>query len=381
MTGAAGRLDAGEGMTGPRARPNAIALRPGYHSPQVEVEVRLNTNEAPEPPPQRFLDELAATVAGLGANRYPDRRATQLRSAIAAHHGVDPGQVFCANGSNEVLQCLFLAYGGASRTVIVFEPTYALHSHIPLLTATEVVTGNRDHDFLVEVPAARSLLAEVARGHGPREPSITMLCSPNNPTGSAEPRGTVEALAAAVPGLLVVDEAYGQFAQSSALDLLDSHRNVVVVRTFSKTWAMAALRLGYLVADEEVVAACEQVVLPYHLDSVKQAAGVIALRYESEMRQRVARTVEQRARIAAGLTELGLKCWPSEANFILFRTQGARSREVWRRLVEHSVLIRDVSDWPGLEGCLRVTVGTADENTRFLDTLRIVLAETSPPAA
>ncbi len=381
MTGAAPRLDAGQPVTGPRARPNAIALRSGYHSPQVAVEVRLNTNEAPEPPPQRFLDELADTVAGLEANRYPDRRATELRSAIAAHHGVDPGEVFCANGSNEVLQCLFLAYGGASRAAVVFEPTYALHSHIPRVTATEVVTGDRNDDFIVEVPTALSLLAEVARSHGPREPSITMLCSPNNPTGAAEPRGTIEALASAVPGLLVVDEAYGQFAPSSALDLLASHPNVVVVRTFSKTWAMAALRLGYLIAHEEVVAACEQVVLPYHLDSVKQAAGVIALRFDSDMRQRAARIVEQRGRVAAGLGELGLKCWPSDANFLLFRAGGSRSRELWQRLVEHSILVRDVSDWPRLEGCLRVTVGTAGENTRFLESLRTVLAEMGPPAA
>ncbi|MHB1508605.1 MAG: histidinol-phosphate transaminase [Acidimicrobiales bacterium] len=381
MTGAARRIDAGQPVAGPRARPNAIALRPGYHSPQIDVEVRLNTNEAPEPPPQPFLDELAVAVAGLEANRYPDRRATQLRFAIAAHHGVDPGQVFCANGSNEVLQCLFLAYGGVSRTAVVFEPTYALHSHIPHLTSTAVVTGDRDDDFLVDVPTALSLLAEVASDHGAREPAITMVCSPNNPTGSAEPRGTIEALASAVPGLLVVDEAYGQFASFSALDLLASHPNVVVVRTFSKTWAMAALRLGYLVAHEEVVAACEQVVLPYHLDSVKQAAGVIALRFESDMRRRVARIVEERGRVAAGLTELGLKCWPSDANFILFRAGGARSRELWQHLVEHSILVRDLSDWPGLEGCLRVTVGTVGENTRFLESLRTVLAEMGPPAA
>ncbi|MGA2210179.1 MAG: histidinol-phosphate transaminase [Acidimicrobiales bacterium] len=359
----------------PAARPNAVALRGGYHSPQVEVDTRLNTNEAPEPPPQQFLDELAAAVTGLEANRYPDRRAGALRAAIAAHHDVDPRQIFCANGSNEVLQCLFLAYGGAGRTAVVFEPTYALHSHIARITGTEVVTGARDENFGVDVAAAIALLQRVAAEQGPSEPSITMLCSPNNPTGGAERPATVAALAAAAPGLLVVDEAYGQFSPFSALELAPAHPDVVVVRTFSKTWAMAALRLGYLVAHRDVVEACEQVVLPYHLDAVKQAAGVLALRYEPEMRQRVARLLEQRNRVAAALSDLGLEVWQSDANFILFRIEALDASEVWQRLVEHSVLVRDVSSWPGLAGCLRVTIGTGPENDRFLAGLGAVLGD------
>jgi histidinol-phosphate aminotransferase len=363
------------GRSHPAARPNAVALRSGYHSPQVEVDTRLNTNEAPEPPPQPFLDELAAAVTGLEANRYPDRRAEALRAAIAAHHQVQPEQIFCANGSNEVLQCVFLAYGGAGRTAVVFEPTYALHSHIARITGTDVVTGARDEVFGVAVPAAIELLGRVASDKGASQPSITMLCSPNNPTGGAERPDTVEALAVAAPGLLVVDEAYGQFSPFSALELAVAHPDVVVVRTFSKTWAMAALRLGYLVAHPDIVAACEQVVLPYHLDAVKQAAGVLALRYEPEMKQRVARLLEQRNRVASALADLGLEVWPSDANFILFRIERLDASEVWQRLVEHSVLVRDVSGWPGLAGCLRVTIGTAPENDRFLAGLAAVLGE------
>jgi len=362
------------GRPAPGARPNPVALRTGYHSPQVEVETRLNTNEAPEPPPQQFLDELAVVVSRLAANRYPDRQATALRAAIAGHHGVEPEQVFCANGSNEVLQCLFLAYGGTGRSAVIFEPTYALHSHIARLTATEVITGARDESFRIDVARARDLLARVA-ARRTSEPSITMLCSPNNPTGGAEAPETVAALATSVPGLLVVDEAYGQFAPTSALDLVAEKPGVVVVRTFSKTWAMAALRLGYLVAHPEIVAACEQVALPYHLDAVKQAAGVLALGYEPEMRQRLARLLEQKNHVAAALAALDIEFWPSDANFILFRTPGLESADVWQRLVEHSVLVRDVSGWPALEGCLRVTIGTAAENTRFLRALEAVLAE------
>jgi histidinol-phosphate aminotransferase len=367
---AAGKLT----TVGPAVRPNEIALAGGYHSAQVEVATRLNTNEAPEGPPEAFLAELASAVSRLGANRYPDREARALRAALAAHHGVEPDQIFCANGSNEVLQCLFLAYGGAGRSAVVFEPTYALHSHIGRLTGTDVVTGRRDADFHVDIPAALRLIAHAGSAR-PAEPSITMLCSPNNPTGLAEPPEAVTALAAAVPGLLVVDEAYGQFAPWSALGLVASNPQVVVVRTFSKTWAMAALRLGYLVAHPAVVMACEQVALPYHLDAIKQAAGLLALGYEPEMRERVARLVEQRGRVEARLSDLGVEVWSSDANFILFRLGALASADVWQRLVNRSILVRDVSGWPGLERCLRVTIGTPAENDRFLAGLAAVLTE------
>jgi histidinol-phosphate aminotransferase len=336
--------------------------------------VRLNTNESPEPPPPAFLEELAEVARSLDANRYPDRAVTALRRAIASSHGVIPSQVFCANGSNEVLQCLYLAYGGYGRSALVFEPTYALHSHIGRITGTGVVSGERTDEFVVDLGHARSLLTEIASSRGAAEPSLTLLCSPNNPTGNLEPAATVAALSSLVPGLLVVDEAYGQFSAESALGLVgDSDGRVVVVRTFSKTWAMAGLRLGYLVAAPEVVTACESVALPYHLDALKQRAGVLALRHESEMSARVARLVEQRGRLSEGLAELGVEVWPSEANFVLFRVPRRPAAEVWQRLVDAGVLIRDVSAWPRLENCLRVTVGTADENDRFLAALRDAL--------
>jgi histidinol-phosphate aminotransferase len=365
---------AGSPAGDPAVRPNEIALAGGYHSAQVEVATRLNTNEAPEPPPQAFLDELAAAISALGANRYPDRRAEALRAAIGGHHGVSPEQVFCANGSNEVLQCLFLAYGGAGRKAVVFEPTYALHSHIARLTGTQLVTARRDANFLVDVRTALDVIADAGAGRD-AEPALTVLCSPNNPTGLTEPPESVKTLAVAVPGLLVVDEAYGQFAEWSALALVASSPRVVVVRTFSKTWAMAALRLGYLIAHADVVAACEEVALPYHLDAIKQEAGVLALGYEQQMRQRVARLVEQRGRVAAGLADLGVEVWPSDANFILFRLPGMTSADAWQRLVDRSILVRDVSGWPRLEGCLRVTIGTPAENDDFLSGLAGVLAE------
>jgi len=342
----------------------------GYHSPQVDVEVRLNTNESPLPPPSEWLAELREEIGHIDFNRYPDRAATDLRMALAEFHGVDAARVFCANGSNEVLQCLLLAYGGAGRTVALFEPTYSLHRHIASVTATAVASGWRGPDFRLDLDVVDGLL-DSAR------PTIAFLCSPNNPTGRAESPETVAHVLGRAPGLVVVDEAYGQFAPSSALDLVRGGAGgadrLVVVRTFSKTWSMAACRLGYLVADPAVVRACEAVVLPYHLDAVTQAAGRLALRHVKAMESRVALLNEERGRVAAALGDLPVDTWPSDANFILFRPTARRARAVWDDLLRSSVLVRDCSTWPGLDECLRVTMGTPAENDRFLSSLRSAL--------
>lgn len=343
-----------------------LALRPGYHSPQVDVEVRLNTNESPLAPPETWREELQAEVATLEFHRYPDRQATALRAALAESHGVVAEEVFCANGSNEVLQCLLLAFGGPGRTAALFEPTYALHRHIAELTSTSVAEGWRSADFELDTEEVGRVLEEAG-------PVVTFLCSPNNPTGRADTPALVAEVLERAPGLVVVDEAYGQFAPASALELrragVPGAERLVVVRTFSKTWSMAACRLGYLVADPEVVDACMLAALPYHLDALTQAAGRLALRHEPEMRARVALLTEERGRLAAALADLPVQSWPSDANFILFRPLGRDAGEVWEALLAESVLVRNCSSWPGLQGCLRVTVGTPEENGRFLAAL------------
>ncbi|MGD0392466.1 MAG: histidinol-phosphate transaminase [Acidimicrobiales bacterium] len=354
-----------DGPARPAVRPDLVALT-GYHSAQVEVDVRLNTNESPLPPPPQWFDAFRAGLADIDFNRYPDREAAELRRALADSHGVGLDQIFCANGSNEVLQSLLLAYGGPGRTVAVFEPTYTLHRHIARITGTDVAVGSRTDDFVIDLDEVR----RVVDGH---HPVITFLCSPNNPTGRADTPEQIEAVVDATAGLVVVDEAYGQFAGSSALDMVRSggpgSDRTVVVRTFSKTWSMAGLRLGYLVGSPAVVEACEMVVLPYHLDAAKQLAGRLALRFVDEMEARVAMLKEERGRIAAALAELPVQTWPSNANFILFRPTDRGAREVWGELLDASVLVRDCSEWPGLAGCLRVTVGLPEENDRFLAAL------------
>lgn len=361
-------------MSGPSApsRKKTVPMRPdlalveGYHSPQVAVAVRLNTNESPFPPPPEWREAIGEELARVEFHRYPDRRAEELRAAIARFHGVHPDQVLAANGSNEVLQSLCMAYGGVGRTVAVFEPTYALHSHIARLTGTAVVVGERRADFSLDLGEVRRVLGEV-------DPVITFLCSPNNPTGMVEPTEVVEEVLSAAPGLVVVDEAYGQFAPTSALALVDDDRPLVVTRTYSKTWSMAALRLGYLIGPAEVVAAAESVLLPYHLDSIKQAAGRLALRFAGAMEERVATLVAERERLLGALRRLEVDTWASGANFLLIRPRRRDGSEVWQALLERSVLVRNCASWPRLGGCLRVTVGTRDENEAFLLALGEVL--------
>lgn len=346
-----------------------VALMEGYHSAQVDVRVRLNTNEAPDAPPASWERDLVDALARVDWNRYPDRGARELRTAIGGLHDVGPDQVFVANGSNEVLQTVLLTYGGAGRTAAVWEPTYALHSHISRLTGTSVVEGERDAQFRTDLTEARRVIDEA-------RPSVAFLCSPNNPTGVVDDEATVRevlSMVAAVDGLLVVDEAYGQFAPWSALGLVADDVPLVVSRTFSKTWSMAAARLGYLVGPAEIVAELDKVVLPYHLDAFKQMAGTLAVAHLDEMEARVERIVAERVRLFDRLMTLDVDVWPSGANFVLFRPRSIPGAEVWRRLVDRSVLVRDCSSWPRLEGCLRVTIGTPDEDDQFLAALEEIL--------
>ena len=349
----------------PRLRDDLGGLD-GYHSPQVEVAVRLNTNESPYPPPAGFVEAWWEAVAAVPLHRYPDRGATGLRAALGDFLGQPSARLFCANGSNEVLQTLLLAYGGPGRTALVFEPSYVLHAHIALITGTGVVSGERLPDFRLDPATAVRLVEE-------HEPDVVFLTTPNNPTGMVEPRDTVEALLAAGAPLLVVDEAYAEFAPWSALELVADDRPLVVVRTYSKVWSMAAFRLGFCAAPATVVADLEKVVLPYHLSVPTQLAGALALRFTDEMGARVAAIVAERERLTSALSGLdGVEVFPSGANFVLFRVREAQA--VWEQLLAAGVLVRNFSSWPRLEGCLRVTIGRPEENEAFLAALKEVLA-------
>jgi histidinol-phosphate aminotransferase len=353
---------------------DALPLRPElrgrspYGAPQLPARHRLNTNENPYPLPEALLADLATSLADAARdlNRYPDRDATALRADLAAYLRrtssavIAPEQVWAANGSNEVLQQLLQAFGGAARTALGFTPSYSMHPIIAAGTGTAWVDGHRRDDFTIDPEAAVAQVGDVG-------PDVVFVTSPNNPTGTAVALETIAAIHDAAPGMVVVDEAYAEFARAgtpSALTLLPGRPRLVVSRTMSKAFGMAGLRLGYLAADPAVVDALQLVRLPYHLGALTQAAARTALAHTDELLATVEAVKDQRDRVVAALPGLGLTSVPSDANFVLFgRFPDAAA--VWRGLLEHDVLVRDV----GLPGWLRVTAGTPEEMDAFLTAL------------
>jgi len=346
--------------------------RTPYGAPQLDVPIRLNTNENPYPPPTALLDDLAAAVrsAGVGLNRYPDREAVGLRTDLAAYlgHGLGVDQVWAANGSNEVIQQVLQAFGGPGRTALGFEPSYSMHANIAVTTATGWVDGGRDTDFGLS-PAA--VVAQVRE----RQPDVVFLASPNNPTGTAVPLDVVRAVCATAPGMVVVDEAYAEFARPgtpSALTLMPTCERLVVTRTMSKAFAMAGTRLGYFAGAPAVLDAIRLVRLPYHLSTLTQTAARIALAHSAALLSTVDALRAERDGLVVSLRELGLHVVPSDANFVLFGGFAGYgdAAKLWQALLDRGVLVRDV----GLPGRLRVTVGLPDEVAAFLLAMQEVLA-------
>ena len=345
--------------------------RTPYGAPQLEVAVRLNTNESsyevPEEVALAVVEALAREVRHL--NRYPDRDFTALRRDLAAYlgHGLDEDQVWAGNGSNEVLQHLLQAFGGPGRTALGFTPSYSMHPIISAGTGTGWLDGRRDAEFDLDADH----VAEQVREAGP---DVVFLCSPNNPTGTALRLDVVEQAYEATSGIVVVDEAYAEYARPgtpSALTLLPGRPRLVITRTMSKAFALAGARVGYLAADRAVADALRLVRLPYHLSSLTQAAARAALAHADVLLGTVEATKAQRDRIVEQLPVLGAHPVPSDANFVLFGGLDDE-RATWRSLLDRGVLVRDV----GIRQHLRVTAGTREETAVFPAALADVLQST-----
>jgi histidinol-phosphate aminotransferase len=342
-----------------------------YGAPQLDVPVALNVNENPYPPSEAVVSEVAQAVAEATRtlNRYPDREFGALREALAAYlgHGVRPEQVWAANGSNEVMLQILQAFGGPGRTAVSFAPTYSMYPEYARDAMTGWVVGHREDDFSLDVDHA----VEVIEKH---RPTVVLLPSPNNPTGTALPPETVTAVCAAAAregGVVVIDEAYGEFRRAgtpSALEVLPQTPNLIVSRTMSKAFALAGARLGYLAASKEICDALRVVRLPYHLSAVTQAVARVALRHADELLARVDDLRAERDKTVDWLREQGLTVADSDANYALFGTFADR-HAVWQGLLDRGVLIREV----GPEGWLRVSIGTGPEMTAFKNALVEVL--------
>jgi histidinol-phosphate aminotransferase len=339
-----------------------------YGAPQLDVPVRLNVNENPYPPSEAVVAEIAqaAAEAARGLNRYPDRDALALRADLAAYlsHGLTAGEVWAANGSNEIMQQLLSAFGGPGRTALSFAPTYSMYPEYARNTHTTWMVGRRREDFTLDPAHALGLIAE-------REPSVVLLASPNNPTGTAVPLDVLEAICAVVPGVVVVDEAYAEFRRAgtpSALSLLPRYPRLVVTRTMSKAFAFAGGRLGYLAAAPAVVDAVRIVRLPYHLSALTQAVARVALAHADELLARVDELRLRRDETVSWLRDIGLRAADSDTNFVLFGIFDDR-HAVWQGLLDRGVLIRET----GPDGWLRVSIGSSEDMAAFRAALKEVV--------
>ncbi|PZU45914.1 MAG: histidinol-phosphate transaminase [Microbacterium sp.] len=344
-------------------RADLRGLKP-YGAPQAPLPVALNVNENTHPVPEEVADDILDAVAHAlrDVNRYPDREFTSLRAGFADYlgHGLDADHIWAANGSNEVLQHLLQAFGGPGRTAFGFAPTYSMYPLLTRATGAEYVAGTRGVDYTL---SAEDAVEQIERA----SPDIVFLCSPNNPTGTPLGIGVIEAVYDAAPGIVIVDEAYQEFAPRdapSALSLLPGRERLVVSRTMSKAFAFAGARVGYLAADPAVIDALRLVRLPYHLSALTQAAATAALRHAPAMLAMVDEIVTQRDRISATLDALGYEPFESWTNFVLFSGVDDPAA-TWEGLYDQGVLIRDV----GIPRSLRVTAGTEAESTAFLDAL------------
>ena len=342
-----------------------------YGAPQISEVVALNTNENPFELPKVVQDAIVSRIGEVvhSLNRYPDRDAQVLRSKLAEYISKTTGSsvfnenIWAANGSNEILQTIMIACGGADHLALGFTPSYSVHPLIAQLTRTPWFAGTRDQDFAINMAVAKKLIHE-------KNPSLIFITTPNNPSGTSTPLADIRELAdlaGQVGALLIVDEAYAEFSEEeSAVSLIADFQHVVVVRTMSKAFAFAGTRLGYLVAHPAVVNAALIARLPYHLSSITQAAAEVALDYADLMQSEIVTLVSERSRVFEAISSMGYKPAPSAANFILFSGFKEDAVDVWQRLLDRGILIRDI----GLRGYLRVTIGTPAENDQFIAALR-----------
>jgi len=344
-----------------------------YGAPQKHVRVQLNVNENTHPVPEDVAEDIVASIrqALTTVNRYPDREFTELRRSLAAYlgNGLTPDQLWAANGSNEVLQQLLQAFGGPGRTVLGFPPTYSMHSILAAGTGTTWIPAQRDDEFRI---APETVVAAI-REH---RPDIVFLCGPNNPTGTPLPIETIRAAYDATDGIVMVDEAYAEFMPAdapSAITLLPGRERLVVSRTMSKAFAFAGARVGYMAADPAVIDALRLVRLPYHLSVLTQAAAVAALRHAPEMLAMVDDIKRQRDRMVTELRAMGYRTYETWSNFVLFGGV-ADPRAAFEALLDQDVIVRDL----GIPNHLRVSAGTEEETTAFLDAMRRVAADQPP---
>ena len=344
-------------MNLPRSRPELTDLQPYRTSEGEAGRIFLHANENPYPPPAEVVEEIYATAREHPLNRYP-APANELVDELASYAGVDPSWIWVGDGSNEVLLQACLAYGGPGRTALLFEPTYVMHHRQARMAGTETDVARREADFGIDAYAAVEAIDA-------SQPDVVFVCTPNNPTGTITPFDDVRRIVEAAPGLVLIDEAYFEFCGETFVGSLESYRNVLIVRTLSKAFRLAAVRLGYGIAHPQLLEEMRRVRMPYGQSAFTLAAATVAVRRRELLLDTVPKLIAERDRLSDALARVdGLQVFASGANFVMFRH--TRWKELLSALSARGIVVRDFTHLPGCEGCLRVTVGTPEEIDEFL---------------
>lgn len=336
-----------------------------YQAPYYPSVLKLDANENPYPFPKEVLEEIYQETASAGFSRYPDPMAVQLRESLAGYTGVSPENIMVGNGSDELILDLMLTFGTGAKFVVA-SPSFVMYGIQGQIASSARLDIPRRSDFQLDVEALQKAAAEPGV-------NLVFICTPNNPTGTASPRREIEAILANTSALVVVDEAYGEFGGESCIPLLGQYPNLIVLKTFSKAFGLAGLRVGYLLAGASIINELLRVKQPFNLNAFSQVAARLVMENLTSFREKIGTILKERDRLFSELTAIpGVDTFPTEANFILFRT-ALPATQVYQGLLERGVLVRSV-DSPGLPRCLRVSVGTPQDNTTFLASLRKILA-------
>lgn len=346
-------------MRTPKPRPELQNLRPYRTSETATGRIFLHANENPYPLPREITDEILEAAAALELNRYPDAEVSELRNEIAGYAGVDPSWIWIGDGANEVLLQACLAYGGPGRTSLHFEPSYVMHHRQAGMAATRMEVLRRTDNFSIDIDTA---LESIDRSR----PDVVFVCSPNNPTGTVTPIDDIRRIARSSDALIIVDEAYFEFSGASLVPYLAEHPNVIVVRTLSKAFRLAGVRLGYGIASPDLLEELGRVRMPYGQSAFTQLAATVVLRHREKVLETVSAIIAERERLGDRLGELpGVEMFASGANFVFFRHPN--SSRLLEGLAAQGIVIRDFSYMEGCDNCLRVTAGRPDENDEFLE--------------
>ena len=338
-----------------------------YDPKYIPARVMLSANENPQSIPEPVLKAVLDRLSGLDFNRYPDPLANDLRDAIAQVEGLDRNNVLMGNGGDELLFDLALAWGGAGRKMLNIPPTFSVYKANAYLTGTDVVEVPRRDDYSIDEQA---VIDRLSAG----DIDFAIITSPNNPTGTVASRDFLIRVLECTDALIMVDEAYCEFSRQTIAPLVREHKNLLVLRTFSKAYSLAGARMGYILADPEVITEFVKVRQPYSVDAVSQAIALEVVRNRDLFQDRIDRIIEQRGVLAEGLAAIeGVRVYPSDANYLLVRLEGIDAGEVWQQLLDRGYLVRDFSRSAGLENCLRITVGLPEENEGLIRALAQIL--------